>query len=44
MGRLTINTMRVGNMKKLNTKIDFVSAILLLGLATAWGGSFFLPK
>ena len=44
MGRLTINTMRVGNMKKLNTKIDFVSAILLLGLATAWSGSFFLPK
>ncbi len=44
MGRLTINTMRVRNMKKLNTKIDFVSAILLLGLATAWGGSFFFAE
>ena len=44
MGRLTINTVRVGNMKKLNTKIDFVSAILLLGLATAWGGSFFFAE
>ena len=44
MGRLTINTMRVGNMKKLNTKIDFVSAILLLGLATAWSGSFFFAE